>query len=202
APGPVERIQYRLRGGATKHNHPCTRSFENAVHHALAVYAALKARPDIRPDLVVGHSGFGSTLYLRALYPDTPIINYFHYFYHTQGSDIAFRPEFPVGELGRLRARTRNAMILLDLEACAAGYSPTHWQHSRLPEAFRHKVDVIHDGIDTNLWKPNGDTATRQVAGGANPPGEKTIPHGYRGVRAERRGEILHRGAQGPGDRT
>lgn len=40
AQGPVERIQYVLRGGATKHNHTCTRCFENAVHHALAVYAA------------------------------------------------------------------------------------------------------------------------------------------------------------------
>ena len=44
AAGPVERIQYRLRGGATKHNHVCTRSFENAVHHALGVYAALRDR--------------------------------------------------------------------------------------------------------------------------------------------------------------
>lgn len=157
APGPVERIQYTLRGGATKHNHACTRSFENAVHHSLAVYAALKARPDIKPDLVVGHSGFGSTLYLRDLYPDTPIINYFEYFYHTEGGDLDFRPEFPINELGRLRARTRNAMILLDLEACAAGYSPTHWQQTRLPAAFRPKVEVIHDGIDTAFWKPTAD---------------------------------------------
>lgn len=52
AQGPVERIQYQLRGGATKHNHPCTRSFENAIHHTLGVDATLKAHPDIQLDLV------------------------------------------------------------------------------------------------------------------------------------------------------
>ncbi len=193
APGPVERIQYKLRGGATKHNHPCTRSFENAVHHSLAIYSALKARPDIQPDLVVGHSGFGSTLYLRDLYPDTPIINYFEYFYHTQGSDIDFRPEFPVGELGRLRAGTRNAMILLDLEACAAGYSPTHWQHSRLPEVFRPKVEVIHDGIDVNFWKPaDVDRAgPRRVGDWTVPAGTKLVTYVARGFEAMRGFDIF-----------
>ncbi len=191
---PFERIQYRLRGGATKHNHACTRSFENAVHHALAVYAALRDRPDIRPDLVVGHSGFGSTLYLRELYPNTPIINYFEYFYHTRGGDIDFRPEFPVNTLGRLRARTRNAMILLDLEACAAGYSPTHWQQSRLPAAFRSKVSVIHDGIDMNLWKPDLRGLTPPGSPGPRQVGEWTIPVGTRLVTYVSRGFESMRG--------
>ena len=193
ATGPVERIQYKLRGGATKHSHPCTRSFENAVHHTLAVYAALKARPDIKPDLVVGHSGFGSTLYLRELYPDTPIINYFEYYYHTQGGDLDFRPEFPVSELGRLRARTRNATILLDLDACHAGYSPTFWQHSRLPEPFRPKVEVIHDGIDVNVWKPSDtDRRGRRIVGEWTvPAGTKLITYVSRGFEAMRGFDIF-----------
>ncbi len=189
ATGPVERVQYRLRGGATKHNHPCSRSFENGVHHSLAVYAALKARPDIRPDLVVGHSGFGSTFFLRELYPDTPIVNYFEYFYHTTGGDVDFRPEFPSSELGRLRARTRNAMILLDLEACTGGYSPTYWQWSRLPAEFQPKVSVIHDGIDTNLWKP-----TEVDLGGPRQFGDWTIPAGTRLVTYVNRGFESMRG--------
>jgi glycosyltransferase involved in cell wall biosynthesis len=188
AKGAVERVQYVLRGGATKHNHTCTRSFENAVHHALAVYAALKARPDIRPDLIVGHSGFGSTLYLRDLYPGVPIVNYFEWFYLAEGSDIDFRPEFPVSEVSRLRARTRNAMILLDLEACAAGYSPTHWQHSRLPEAFRPKVAVVHDGIDVNLWKPSeaDRDGPRQVGDFTLPAGTRLVTYVARGFEAMR----------------
>lgn len=195
--GPVERVQYHVRGGATRHNHPCTRSFENAVHHSLGVYAALRDRPDIKPDLVVGHSGFGSTVYLRDLYPDTPVVNYFEWFYHTTGGDLDFRPEFPSSELGRLRARTRNAMILLDLEACAAGYSPTSWQWSRLPPEFQSKVQVIHDGIDTGFWKP-ADTPTgphhaRHLVYGTQ-PGDWTVPAGTKLVTYVSRGFESMRG--------
>lgn len=81
------------------------------------VYETCKAAPDLRPDLVVGHSGFGTTMVL---------------------------PEFDV-----LRACARNAMILLDLDACAAGYTPTRWQRSLLPDDWNPKVEVIHDGIDS-----------------------------------------------------
>ena len=142
-------------------NHYCTRTFENATRQAIAVYSALKGRPDVRPDLVVGHSGFGTTLFLKELYPDVPIVNYFEYFYRTRDSDMDFRPDFPSKELDRLRARARNAMILLDLDNCDAGYSPTLWQRDRLPTEYHSKVAVIHDGIDTtHLEARSGATAS------------------------------------------
>src|SRR4051794_38989707 len=77
----TERVQYTVKGGATRRTHFCSRTFENAVWHAHAVYEALKARPDIMPDLVVGHSGFGTTLFLKELYPKAPVVNYFEYYY-------------------------------------------------------------------------------------------------------------------------
>jgi hypothetical protein len=55
----VRRIDYRPAGGATRSSQFCSRTFEHAVGHAHGVYNALKARPDVRPDLVVAHSGFG-----------------------------------------------------------------------------------------------------------------------------------------------
>jgi glycosyltransferase involved in cell wall biosynthesis len=149
----IQRIQYRLRGGATRNTHYCSRTFENAIWHAHAIYETLKAHPEIHPDLIVAHSGFGSTLFLRELYP-CPVINYFEYFYHPVGSDMDFRPDFPPLEIDRLRARARNAMILLDLDNCDLGYSPTYFQRDRLPAEYRDKVRVVFDGIDTTLWRP------------------------------------------------
>jgi glycosyltransferase involved in cell wall biosynthesis len=148
----VRRIQFSPRGGATRANHYCSRTFENAVWHAHAVYEACKATPWLRPDLIVGHSGFGSTVFLQELYA-CPIINYFEYYYHPRGTDMDFRPEFPPSELDYLRSHTRNAMILLDLDACAAGYTPTQWQWSLLPPGLSSKIDVIHDGVDLELWR-------------------------------------------------
>jgi hypothetical protein len=74
----VERVPYRVRNSATRANHLCTRLFENQVGHAYGVYEALKDRPDVKPDLVVAHSGFGSSLFLPLLY-DAPVINFFEF---------------------------------------------------------------------------------------------------------------------------
>jgi glycosyltransferase involved in cell wall biosynthesis len=183
--GNVERIQYAVQGGATRQNHYCSRTFENAVWHTHAVFEALRARPDVRPDLVVGHSGFGSTLFLRELYP-CPIINYFEFFYRPRNSDMDFRPEFPPQEIDRLRARARNAMLLLDLENCDAGYSPTQWQRDRLPRPFHDKVRVIFDGIDTSVWRPLPRTPRRL--------GDRTFPDDVRLVTYVSRGMESMRG--------
>src|SRR5262245_44681289 len=70
----IEKVPYQARGGASEHNSPYSRNFENCIAHCTGVFEALKARPDIRPDLVVAHSGFGSSLFLRELYRDAPLV--------------------------------------------------------------------------------------------------------------------------------
>lgn len=161
----IQKIQYRPGGGATRQTHYCSRTFENAIWHAAGVYEALKPlAPQMTPDLIVGHSGFGSTLFLPELFPGTPIINYFEYFYRSRNSDLDFRPEWPALEYDRLRSRARNAMILLDLETCQAGYTPTQYQKSLFPDAYQNKLEVIHDGIDVQRWRPQ--PGTRREAGG------------------------------------
>jgi len=190
----VECVQYKLQGGATDNTHYCSRTFENAVWHAHAVFEALKARPDIKPDLIVGHSGFGSTIYLRELY-DAPIVNYFEYFYRAHQSDMDFRPDFPNPQIDLLRTYTRNAMLLADLENCHAGYSPTRWQRDRLPGMFHDKVRVIFDGVDTEFWRrrPN---VTRQVAGRGVPDDVKIVTYASRGLESLRGFDIFMRMAK------
>src|SRR5436190_6077551 len=152
----INKIEYKITGGATKHNHFCSRTYENTIWHCDAAYRAMKARPDIRPDLIVGHSGFGSTLFLRELYPTVPIINFFEYYYipHDPDSDMDFRKDlgWPTSELKYLRSRCRNAMILLDLQTCQAAYTPTEFQKSRFPSEFLPKLDVIFDGVDRSVY--------------------------------------------------
>ncbi len=197
--GGVEKIQYRVQGGATPQVHYCSRTFENAVWHTHAVYEALRERPDIKPDLVVGHSGFGSTLFLRELY-DCPIINYFEYFYHTKNSDMDFRPDFPCPEIDGLRAKARNAMLLLDLENCDVGYSPTLWQRAQLPKLFHDKVRPIFDGVDTQVWRPI-EGASRQFGDRVIPDDMKIITYVARGMESMRGFDIFMKMAKVLGDR-
>ncbi|HUY32780.1 MAG TPA: glycosyltransferase [Pirellulales bacterium] len=190
----VECVQYKLQGGATDVTHYCSRTFENAVWNAHAVFEALRARPDIKPDLVVGHSGFGSTIYLRELY-DAPIVNYFEYFYRAHQSDMDFRPDFPSPQIDLLRTYTRNAMLLADLENCDLGYSPTRWQRDRLPGMFHDKVRVVFDGVDTELWRRRPD-APRQVAGRGLPDDLKIVTYAARGLESLRGFDIFMRMAR------
>jgi glycosyltransferase involved in cell wall biosynthesis len=194
----ITKIEYKIAGGATKQNHFCSRTFENTVWHCDAVYRAMKARPDIKPDLIVGHSGFGSTLFLRELYPTTPIVNFFEYYYlpHDPDSDMDFRKDlaWPTSELKYLRSRCRNAMILLDLQTCNAAYTPTEFQKSRFPAEYQNKLETIFDGVDRSIYHgyeetlrpPVGERGTRRIAGVDVPADKRVVTYVSRGFESMR----------------
>ena len=186
----IERIQYKWKSGAREETNFCCRTFENQVWHSQAVFDALEARPDIQPDLIVGHSGFTSTLFLRELY-DCPIIGYFEYFYRTKNSDMDFRHDLPASTLNaKQRARARNAMLLLDLENCDAGYSPTQWQRDQLPQEFHDKVTSIFDGIDLSIWRPD-HTPPQSIGGWKIPADKRVITYVSRGMESMRGFDIF-----------
>jgi glycosyltransferase involved in cell wall biosynthesis len=204
--GGVNKIQYKLAGGATKQNHFCSRTFENTIWHCDAVYQTMKARPDIKPDLIVGHSGFGSTLFLRELYPDVPCINLFEYYYsaHAPDSDMDFRNDlgWKMADQKYLRARARNAMILLDLQNCDAAYAPTAFQQSRFPAEYLGKIETIFDGIDRTVY--NGleeklrpaTNGVRTMAGVTVPAGTRVVTYVSRGFESMRGFDIFMRSAK------
>lgn len=187
--GGIRRIQYQTRSGATAATHYCSRTFENATWHAHAVYETCKGLPELRPDLIVGHSGFGSTAFLADLY-DAPILNYFEYYYRAKGSDLDFRDEFPTDELTVLRSRTRNAMILVDLQACTRGYCPTAWQRSLFPDEYQPKLDTIFDGIDVDVWKRR-EGVPRRVGDRDIDPGTRIVTYVSRGFESMRGFDIF-----------
>ncbi|MGV3485140.1 MAG: glycosyltransferase [Planctomycetaceae bacterium] len=187
----IQHIQFQPQGGARAETHYCVRSFENQTWQSHAAYQALKARPEIQPDLIVAHCGFVSSLFLRELYPDTPHIGYFEFFYHTLGSDMDFRSDLPPpSELDRLRMRARNAQILLDLNHCDAGYSPTDFQRSQMPLEFQPKLRTIFDGIDTEFWKRLPSPS--QVYNGVRvPEGHRLVTYVSRGFESIRGFDIF-----------
>ncbi len=206
--GAIERIQYKLQGGATKQNHFCSRTFENTVWHCDGVFRAMKQRPDVRPDLVVGHSGFGSTLFLSELYPGVPIINLFEYFYipHDPESDMDFRRDlgWKIEEVKYLRSRCRNSMILLDLNNCALGYTPTEFQRSKFPAEYLPRLRTVFDGIDRNIYhgfneslRPTpGSRGTRTIAGVEIGPDTRVVTYVSRGFESMRGFDIFMKSAK------
>ena len=204
----INKIQYKTTGGATVQNHFCSRTFENTVWHCDGVYRAMKGHPEIKPDLIVGHSGFGSTLFLRELSPTVPIINFFEYFYraHDPDSDMDFRRDhnWAVGEMKYLRSRCRNAMILLDMQNCQAAYVPTEFQKSRFPEEYRDKLQVIFDGVDRSIYHGYKESLrpapekreTRQIVGKSVPASTRVVTYVSRGFESMRGFDIFMRSAK------
>lgn len=146
----VRLIPYETRG-ASPETHPCSLHFEIGTWHNQAVLKTLRARPEIKPDLIVGHASYGTTLHLSNMF-DCPVINYCEYYHTLENSHLTFRPEYPPRGADLLARHAFNAVNLLSLESASACYSPTEWQRSLFPSAYRPKIATIFDGIDRRLW--------------------------------------------------
>jgi len=206
--GGVELVQYAITSGATAANHFCSRTFENYVWHADGIYHALRDRPNIKPDLIVAHSGLGTSVFLRELYPDVPVIGLFEYYYrpHHPQSDMTFRKDLGwlLDEQTFLRSRCRNAVQLLELQNCQAGYCPTEFQRSCLPAEYQAKTRVIFDGIDRSVFHGHGDalrspaarSGPRKIAGVDVPAGVRVITYCSRGFESMRGFDIFMRAAK------
>jgi glycosyltransferase involved in cell wall biosynthesis len=132
--------------------HPVAEVVDRPLSHALGVYRTLQRHAEIKPDLVVAHGSYGSSLFLPYLY-DCPVVNFFEYFYRPVGQDLGYHPEQVVTETHLLRCKAANAMTLLELEDCDLAWCPTEDQRRLMPSAYRRKVEVVHDGIDTSVFK-------------------------------------------------
>src|SRR5205085_3289423 len=142
---------------------------------------------------IVGHSRFAITLCLSEVYLDTPIVNFFEYYYraHDPDSDMDFREDlnWDVPEVKYLRSRCRNAMILLDLQNCDAAYTPTQFQRSRFPAEYLPRLETIFDGVDRHVYHGHGETLRpapearhlREIAGVEVPPDTRVVTYVSRG---------------------
>ena len=121
------------------------------IRGAAATDAALALKSKgFSPGLIIGHPGWGETTYLREIFPAARQIAYAEYFYRSVGGDVGFDPEFspPLTEAPHL-VYAKNAGMALAFGEAEAIVTPTPFQASLLPEMFRARTHVIHEGVDT-----------------------------------------------------
>jgi glycosyltransferase involved in cell wall biosynthesis len=154
----VQMLRYPVAGQQSGKTHRWLHDLEAKVFRGEAAYrAALQLRRDgFMPDVIVAHPGWGESLFLKDVWPQARLGIYCEFFYHTQGADMGFDPEFSaVTDDDACRIRLKNANYQLHFPVAQAGLSPTHWQRSVFPEPFRSGITVMHDGIDTAVVRPN-----------------------------------------------
>jgi glycosyltransferase involved in cell wall biosynthesis len=159
----VEKIVYRSSRSGSPHTHRYLKGTEEHVLNAQAVarVALQLKKAGFVPDIMLGHNGWGEIWYLKDIFPTSPLIGYFEFFYRRAGADVGFDPVHPAALDDAPRLRTRNIGNLLGLEAADVGVCPTFWQKSGYPETYHSKLQVLHEGIDTRLVAPNKDARLR-----------------------------------------
>lgn len=155
----VRIVSYAPRRGSTPGIHPWVSDIESKTIRGEACFRAAMAMKSqgYRPDLVIAHPGWGESLFVKEVWPAARLGIYCEFFYHHDGADVGFDPEFtsndPEGDACRLRMKNLNTQLHFD--SAAAGISPTLWQGGTFPDPFRQKISVIHDGIDTAVACPD-----------------------------------------------
>lgn len=140
-------------------------ALEGCAREAAAVALAMRRmeeRDGFVPDVVYGHSGWGSLMYIKDFYPSVRLIGYYEWYF-------CMAPEFegawftnmtPLER--RLFITQKNAACLSQLESCDVRISPTEWQRNTFPERYRPDIRVIHEGVDTEYYAP-GEKGTEEI---------------------------------------
>lgn len=151
----IKKIIYEPKREVPKDCHRYLRFPEESIIHAQATAeAALMLREKgFIPDIIYGHT-WGQTMYMKDIFPESKLLCYFEWFYNSTGGDMGFDGRsLSVDELAKLR--TKNAHLLIDLYSCDEGICPTKFQYKQIPNEFKHKIKVLHDGVDTEYCIPD-----------------------------------------------
>ncbi|WP_319471994.1 glycosyltransferase [uncultured Pseudodesulfovibrio sp.] len=166
----VNKAIFTPDGEASQDGYPLVRSIEDGIRHGMGMLnlcAGLKKQGFI-PDVILGHSGWGQTMFLRDIFPDTPFVGYFEWYYNSTSPETTFdKRKRSAPELAQLRLR--NSAIMHDLSSCRVGITPTLWQRSQFPIEYQPKIIQAHDGINTNYFEP--------ASGGLIPPEKLDLPN-------------------------
>ena len=161
--GSLKPINYPVKNKNTLCIHPLALEFETKVIRGEACGLAMfqLKKSGFYPDLIVAHPGWGESLFVKDIFPNSKLVNYIE-FHYGKNSDGDFDPEFTNESLDdNFRLRVKNANNLLALDLMDAGISPTHWQLSSVPREMQKKIRVIFDGIDTDRVKPNPNASLK-----------------------------------------
>ncbi|MCZ2720971.1 glycosyltransferase family 4 protein [Marinomonas sp. 15G1-11] len=153
--------EFTSSGGEKTHHY--LKEHEQHIRRGQVVVRSLIGLKEkgIKPDVIVAHSGWGEALFIRQVFPTARIIHYCEYFYHSNGADVGFDPEFPSSFDNEFKMPIRNSTQLLGLLQCDLAVSPTAWQRSLYPSEFLPKIRELHEGIDTDIFKPNAEVVLK-----------------------------------------
>src|SRR6056297_563140 len=177
---PVKRariIRYQPHHTPASNAYGPSKYWEECCGTGLGVAFAAKTLQDegFTPDIILGHVGWGELTFIKQVWPDVPVIGYFEYFFLARGGSVGFDPEFPAADHAPFLMHARNAVNFANIQTVDLGHSPTMWQRNTFPESFHSRMYVHHDGIRTDVLKPDPTARVALSRLGRDVPGEDEI---------------------------
>lgn len=136
---------YYKNGNILANNNLCI-EFESKIIRAEIVQKKCIELNDknIIPDIVIAHSGWGESLLIKNIWPNTKLVSYMELYYeHFKEKNIQQKNKLTL----------RNSPYLLSLVESDYCISPTKFQKETFPKIFHDKIDIIFEGIDTLFFK-------------------------------------------------
>ena len=193
----VRKVPYSRPALDTPQTHIAARELDNGARRAEAVSRTAHGLKHLgyKPDIVIGHHGWGEMLNLRDVWPDVPMLGYFEFYYQHDRADVGFDPEFPADPLDFPRIRAKNAINHVALNLGGAGQTPTQWQLSTYPDWARPKIDLIWEGVDLDTCSPDSGAhrKTLKVGGMTIRPTDKLVTYVSRDLEPYRGFHIMMR---------
>ncbi|MBV9249635.1 MAG: glycosyl transferase, partial [Acetobacteraceae bacterium] len=195
--GGVRKVPYRRPPGPTAKTHIAARELDAAVRRAevVARMASNLMQLGFNPDIIIGHHGWGEMLNLPDVWPDAPMLGYMEFYYHAGSIDVGFDPEFPADPLDYPRIRAKNAINHIALNLGKHGQTPTEWQLSTYPDWARSRIELLHEGVDLEVCKPNPKIrrAPLRIGGMTIRPDEKLVTYVSRDLEPYRGFHVMMR---------
>ncbi len=156
----VKTVQYKPHHRPAADAYGLSKTWEEATGAGFGAAEAarkLDREQGFKPDIILGHTGWGELLFMKDIFPDVPVLGFFEYYYLNTGGPVGFDPEDPPSEHSPFLLRARNAVPNANLDAVDLGTVPTRWQMDSFPKRFHDTFYCCHDGIRTDLLRPNPD---------------------------------------------
>jgi len=193
----VRKATYRGPGDLNPSIHRDAQEFDHAMTRAqgVAQVAANLKELGFRPDVIIGHQGWGEMLNLGDIWPDVPMLGYYEFYYNTSGFDVNFDPEFPTLYSALPRVRAKNAVNMLALANPGHGITPTRFQQSTYPAWARDRIAILSEGVNLDICHPDPTAASRTFQHGdlVVEPGEKLVTYVARDLEPYRGFHIVMR---------
>jgi glycosyltransferase involved in cell wall biosynthesis len=156
-------LRYAAHRQPTEGVHPYAAHLEKAaINGQAAARAFIAAREKgYVPDIVMAHSGWGSGMFARNVWPQVKFVAYMEWWYNYPATDDLSLGTHRYDLHASLRQTTRNLPFHLDMTGAALCLCPTQYQASQFPLDLRDRLTILHDGVDMAVHAPASEPVTK-----------------------------------------